>query len=99
MRRVLITGLLAVVTTTSSAGCFLNMYSADPIRRYRQLFYQSENLRLLEDDMERFWMIDQPSQLSLKRYHGLGEPAADTMRWLPSSAKEQLRDQSIRMAR
>jgi hypothetical protein len=76
MRRVLLMGLVAIVTTTSSAGCFLNMYSADPIRRYRQLFYQSEDLRMLEDEIERFWMIDQPSQLTLKRYHGLGDPAA-----------------------
>ena len=96
MRRVWITGLLAVVTATSSAGCFLNMYSADPIRRYRQLFYQSEDLRLLEDDLERFWMIDQPSQLSLKRYHGLGAPAADSTRWLTSKEREELRDRSLR---
>ncbi len=76
MRRILMMGLLAIVSTTSSTGCFLNMYSADPVRRYRQLFYQSEDLRLLEDDIERFWMIDQPSQLSLKRNFGLGDPAA-----------------------
>lgn len=76
MRRVLLTGLLAVVAMTSSAGCFLNMYSADPLRRYRQLFYQSEDLRLIEDDMERFWMIDRPSALSLKREFGMGDPYA-----------------------
>ena len=76
MRRVFQMGLLALIAASSSAGCFLNMYSADPIRRYRQLFYQSEDLRLIEDEMERFWMIDQPSQLSPKRYHGLGQPAA-----------------------
>ncbi|MFO0945840.1 MAG: hypothetical protein U1D30_07840 [Planctomycetota bacterium] len=72
-------GLLALLATTSS-GCFINEYSADPIRRYRQLFFQSEDLRLIEDDMERFWMLDNPSNLSPKRYHGLGEPAART-RW------------------
>ena len=96
MRRVLITGLLAVITTTSSTGCFLNMYSADPIRRYRQLFFQSEDLRLLEDELERFWMIDQPSQMSLKRYNGLGAPAADAMRWLSAEDKEDLQGMRIR---
>ena len=76
MRRVIFTGLLAIIMTTSFAGCFVNEYSADPIRRYRQLFYQSEDLRLLEDDFERFWMLDQPSTLSPKFYHGLGQNSA-----------------------
>lgn len=76
MRRHWILGALAAATALSSVGCFINMYSADPIRRYRQLFYQSEDLRLIEDDIERFWMIDQPTQLSLKRYSGMGDPAA-----------------------
>lgn len=75
MRRVLMTGLICVIAASSS-GCFMNMYSADPVRRYRQLFFQSEDLRLIEDEIERFWMIDNPSALSLKRYSGLGDPAA-----------------------
>ena len=80
MRRVWVMGLLAVLTTVSSSGCFLNMYSPDPIRRYRQLFYQSEDLRLIEDDLERFWMVDQPSTLTFKTYHGFGKPEA-RRRW------------------
>ncbi len=76
MRRGFVIGMLVTLTTFSSTGCFLNMYSADPLRRYRQLFYQSEDLRLIEDEIERFWMIDQPSALSLKRYSGLGDPSA-----------------------
>lgn len=76
MRRQWILGVLAAATAMSSVGCFLNMYSSDPIRRYRQLFFQSEDLRLIEDDIERFWMVDQPTQLSLKRYSGMGDPAA-----------------------
>ena len=65
MRRMLRMGLLASVMLSGMAGCFVNMYSSDPIRRYRQLFFQSEDLRLIEDEWERFWMIDQPSQLSI----------------------------------
>ena len=80
MRRALLTGMLAILTTTCSSGCFLNMYSPDPIRRYRQLMFQSMDLQLLEDELERFWMIDQPSQLTLKRRYGLGEPAARSTR-------------------
>ena len=79
MRRVLVTTLLAVTAAMSTGGCFVNMYSADPIRRYRQLFFQSEDLRLIEDDLERFWMIDQPSHLTLKRVDGLGDESA--RRW------------------
>lgn len=76
MRRGIWMGLLALVTAAGSSGCFLNAYSSDPIRRYRQLFNQSEDLRLMEDDLERFWMIDLPSNLSLKRYNGMANPAA-----------------------
>lgn len=75
MRRTLILGLLAVVSL-GSTGCFLNMYSPDPIRRYRQLLNQSQDLSLIEDDLERFWMVDLPSNLSLKLYNGMGNPAA-----------------------
>lgn len=75
MRRVLTCGLLTMILASSS-GCFLNMYAADPIRRYRQLFYQSEDLRAMEDEIERFWMIDHPSEMTLKRYHGMADPAA-----------------------
>ena len=75
MRRVLVTGLLVAIAISSS-GCFLNMYSADPLRRYRQLFFQSEDLRLIEDEIERFWMIDHQSNLSLKRYSSMGDPSA-----------------------
>ena len=76
MRRALMAGILAIGAMASSTGCFLNMYSADPVRRYRQLMYQSEDLRALEDEMERFWMIDHPSQMTLKRQFGLGDAAA-----------------------
>ncbi|QDU62550.1 hypothetical protein Pan216_34170 [Planctomycetes bacterium Pan216] len=76
MRRVILSTLFALCLMSSSSGCFVNMYSADPIRRYRQLFFQSQDLMLLEDDWERFWMINQPSQLSARMYNGLGDPAA-----------------------
>lgn len=76
MRRGLWTGLLTLATAAGSSGCFLNMYSSDPVRRYRQLFNNSEDLRLIEDDLERFWMVDLPTNLSLKRYQGMANPAA-----------------------
>jgi hypothetical protein len=69
-------GILLLSAALSSTGCFMNMYSPEPVRRYRQLFFQSEDLRHIEDEIERFWMIDQPSALSFKRYSSLGDPAA-----------------------
>lgn len=79
MRRSVQSCVLAAVAAVGMSGCFINMYSSDPIRRSRQLFNQSEDLRLIEDDWERFWMVDQPSHLSLKRYHGFGDPSARRM--------------------
>lgn len=78
MRRLLPACLLGLALL--STGCFINQYSSDPIRRYQQLFYQSQDLRLIEDDVERFWQLNQPSQLSLRRYNGLGDPEARRFR-------------------
>jgi hypothetical protein len=68
MRRVLFLAVLA--TAFVNAGCFLNAYPSDPQRRIMVLNNQSENLRQIEYEMERFWMVDQPSHLSPERVHG-----------------------------
>ena len=70
MRR-LVQACLLLAAATASTGCFVNQYSADPVRRYNQLFAQSSDLMLIEDDIERFWMLDQPSNLTPFRYYGL----------------------------
>ena len=69
MRRVL---LLAVVAAFGglNAGCMLNAYPSTPDRRIMVLMNQSENLRQIEYEMERFWMVDQPSHLTPERVHG-----------------------------
>jgi len=69
MRRLLIVGLLAIFLSTST-GCLLPIYSADPNRRTQQLLFTSENLRLLLDEWERFWMLDMPSHMTPDRTHG-----------------------------
>ena len=53
-----------------NAGCFLNQYSSDPNRRMMELLNQSEDLRQIELEWERFWMIDQPSHMTYDRVHG-----------------------------
>ena len=69
MRRLVLILLLAAATT-SNLGCILPIYSGDPQRRTRQLMYTSEDLRLLLDDWERIWFLDQPTHLTPYRTHG-----------------------------
>lgn len=54
----------------SNAGCFINLYSADPNRRMQEMLNVSEDLRQLEYEWERIWFTDQPSHLTPDRIHG-----------------------------
>ncbi|GBD36668.1 hypothetical protein HRbin36_01795 [bacterium HR36] len=62
--------ILLVVLFVSQSGCLLNIWSSDPDRRMRQMLTVSENLRMIEEEWERFWLIDQPSHLTPNRTHG-----------------------------
>jgi hypothetical protein len=69
MRRLLMAvaagGMLAI-----SSGCFVNAYSSDPNRRVVELLNQSEDLRQIADEWERFWFLDHPSHMSYDRVEG-----------------------------
>lgn len=69
MRRLLQITLLALCIT-SATGCILPIYSPLPERRVQQLLYTSEDLRMLTEEWERFWFLDQPSHMSPIRTHG-----------------------------
>jgi uncharacterized protein YmfQ (DUF2313 family) len=69
MRNLLLALALGMLVGTS-AGCLLPAYSADPVRRTQELMFTSESLRLLLDDWERFWMLDQPDHMTPFRTHG-----------------------------
>lgn len=69
MRSLLLTALLTACLASVS-GCFVPAYSGDPTRRSQQLIYTSENLRMLLEDWERLWLLDQPSHTSPYRTHG-----------------------------
>ncbi|MEZ6118297.1 MAG: hypothetical protein R3C28_17250 [Pirellulaceae bacterium] len=69
MRRWICSALLAV-SLLSSTGCFLPIYSGDPVRRARQLLFTSENMRMILDDWERIWFLDQPDHMTPYRTHG-----------------------------
>jgi hypothetical protein len=42
----------------------------DSNRRAQEAIYTSENLRLLQDEWERFWLLDQPDHMTPYRTHG-----------------------------
>lgn len=69
MRKLLAVALLGL-SLTVSVGCVIPAYSGDPQRRAQQLLYTSENLRLLLDEWERFWFLDQPDHMTPFRTHG-----------------------------
>lgn len=69
MRRWMLAALCGACLT-SAAGCLIPAYSGDPVRRTQQLIFTSENLRLILDDWERTWLLDQPSHTTPYRTHG-----------------------------
>jgi hypothetical protein len=68
--RKFILGLVAAVLLSSSVGCFLPAYSADPTRRAQQLIFTSEDLRNFLNEWERIWFLDMPSHMTPQRVHG-----------------------------
>lgn len=69
MRKMILAAALGF-SLIASTGCVLPIYDADPVRRTQQLIFTSENLRLILDEWERIWMLDQPSHLTPFRTHG-----------------------------
>ena len=69
MRRIMIAFMLAFALS-SSVGCFLPIYDADPAVRARQLIYTAEDLRALREEWHRFWFLDQPDHMTQLRTHG-----------------------------
>ena len=65
--------LLALVTglmLCSSVGCIIPAYSGDPTRRVSELIWTSENMRMILDEWQRTWQLDQPSHCTPYRTHG-----------------------------
>lgn len=69
MRKLLLALAFGVLAGTTT-GCIIPGYSGDPNRRTQQLIFTSENLRLILDDWERAWMLDQPDHETPYRTHG-----------------------------
>ena len=69
MRRLLLAATIGL-TLSANTGCFLPAYSGDQPRRTAELLNTSEDLRLLLDEWERIWFLDQPSHLTPLRSDG-----------------------------
>jgi hypothetical protein len=65
--------LVVATLAVWSEGCApvpLPHYAAYQPRRVEELLADSENLRQLGDEWERFWFLDQPSHMTPFRTHG-----------------------------
>lgn len=69
MRRLAFSALLGI-TLCTSVGCFVPIYSGDPVKRTDQLIFTSEDLRAMLDTWERIWFLDQPDHMTPQRVHG-----------------------------
>lgn len=69
MRRLFLAATIGLLVSANS-GCFLPAYSGDPPRRTAEMLNTSEDLRLLLDEWERIWFLDQPSHMTEYRTHG-----------------------------
>ncbi len=68
--RKLVLGLVGSVLVLSNVGCILPIYSPDRTRRMSELLITSENLRMVTDEWERAWHLDQPMHTTPFRTHG-----------------------------
>ena len=69
MRKLLLAVAFGLLFSTT-IGCLIPAYSGDPTRRVQQLIFTSENLRMIDDEWERIWFLDQPDHCTPYRTHG-----------------------------
>jgi hypothetical protein len=69
MRRLILSAILGIALG-SATGCFIPIYSGDPVHRTEQLIFTSEDLRSLIFQWERIWFLDQPDHMSPQRVDG-----------------------------
>jgi hypothetical protein len=69
MRAWFFAAVIGAVMLTQT-GCLIPIYNGDPNRRAQELIFTSENLRLIMDEWERIWFLDQPDHMTPFRNHG-----------------------------
>ncbi|MCH2128896.1 MAG: hypothetical protein MK179_07110 [Pirellulaceae bacterium] len=68
--RNLLWALLLLMAMSLQTGCIIPAYSGDSKIRARELIVTSENLRMVLEEWQRFWFLDQPSHMTPFRTHG-----------------------------
>ena len=68
--RSLLLALMVAVSMAAQSGCIIPAYSGDPRVRARELIITSENQRMLLEEWQRFWFLDQPDHMTPFRSHG-----------------------------
>jgi hypothetical protein len=69
MRRLVLAAALCG-SLGATGGCALPIYSSDPATRAQELIFSSEDMRMILEEWQRIWFLDQPSHLSPYRTHG-----------------------------
>jgi hypothetical protein len=73
MRKPLLALALLIGGLATFEGCApvpLPRYAAFQPKRVSELLVDSENMRQIGDEWERFWFLDQPSHMTPFRTHG-----------------------------
>ena len=63
-------GYNVISLLAGNTGCLLNEYPSDPTLRMQVLLNQSEDLRQIQAEWLRFWMVDHPSHMTYDRIDG-----------------------------
>jgi hypothetical protein len=66
--------LALALTVFGQTGCVLTRYSSNPQDRMGELLVESENLRQIQGENRRFWLLSSPSTLTYERVSGAMEP-------------------------
>jgi len=69
MRKLVLTGLMLAISVVQ-IGCIVPIWSSSRDIRARELIYQSESLRHINEIWERIWFIDAPDFETPYRVHG-----------------------------
>ncbi len=68
--RTLLAFVLGGLLLSATTGCLIPLYASDPNRRTQEMIFTSEGLRMINDEWERVWMLDQPDHMTPYRTHG-----------------------------
>lgn len=68
--RKLFLAIAMTATLTVQSGCIIPIWHASPDDRVREMIYQSENYRQIQDIWERIWFLDMPDLETPYRTHG-----------------------------